>query len=277
MSGLASPSSSAWALVNGIPLESIDWAKFASRGMWSLVAYVVVVLVLVVSRRGARNLVEVSQLAGREMGRAEMLRSALHDRVLPILDEMTRLARRQEPHRIPPVLDEVKAPARPDDRDPGELLTELASWAEREAADIRDMLCTDDLGWAGLFAELGRVTAAAKGRGFLAVDLAVVGPGPAIAAVVSQALLGAVGEAIRNAEAHAGARRLTVYAECVDATLQVIVSDDGCGFDEARIRADAHGVRRSIRESLESIGCHAELDSGIGRGTRWTSVVPLSG
>jgi hypothetical protein len=71
--GLALPLQLGMALANRIPLDAIDWAKFASRGLWSLVGFLMAVLVLHVSRKGATRLVAVSQLAGREVGRADML------------------------------------------------------------------------------------------------------------------------------------------------------------------------------------------------------------
>lgn len=222
------------ALVNGIPLENIDWAKFASsdvvlgrlrRGRAGVV----------VSRKGARNVVEVSQLAGREMGRAEILLA----RPRPGSADPGRDDEAGPPPRVP-----RQRPADPRrvsgdrttgrERDPGEMLTEPGGWAEREAAEIRDMLPTT---WGGRgFSRRSGASRPQPRAGASSQLAAVVGPEPTMTTVVSQELVGAVGEAIRNAEVHARARRLTVYAECLDATFQIVVSDDGCGFDEARVR-----------------------------------------
>ncbi len=89
----------------------------------------------------------------------------------------------------------------------------------------------------------------------------------------------AVRELLVNVVKHAKADRLTVSTIRDDECLNVVVEDDGIGFDtagavHAAAKSGAFGLF-GIRERLKYLGGEMRLESEPGRGTRITLVVPL--
>lgn len=83
--------------------------------------------------------------------------------------------------------------------------------------------------------------------------------------MVTDALVGAVTEALTNAGKHGGASQVTVYVEpAEDGSVFCSVKDDGRGFDGA---PEGVGLRRSIRGRLAEVGGRVEVDGNPGRGT----------
>src|ERR687895_626247 len=83
-------------------------------------------------------------------------------------------------------------------------------------------------------------------------------------------------EALTNIASHAGASRVTVRLVATPETVQLIVSDDGHGFDPSSIGDDRHGIV-GMRERVEMLGGSLETESGPGEGTRIDVTVPLEG
>ncbi|MFI6700707.1 sensor histidine kinase [Streptomyces sp. NPDC050509] len=81
------------------------------------------------------------------------------------------------------------------------------------------------------------------------------------------ALRGALGEALRNVDRHAGTGSATVTAARDGDTVTVVVRDEGTGFDRARVPAHRRGLARSIVERMESAGGRATIASRPGEGT----------
>lgn len=78
----------------------------------------------------------------------------------------------------------------------------------------------------------------------------------------------------RHAQAHSARVELSVAAEEASApTLQVLVSDDGVGFDPAR-RSSGIGLR-GMRERAQSLGGWLTLTSAPGQGTRIAAEIPF--
>jgi signal transduction histidine kinase len=73
-------------------------------------------------------------------------------------------------------------------------------------------------------------------------------------------------EAVVNVERHAKASKLTISWTTDGRTAELIVSDDGVGYDKSRARADSYGIM-GMRERAASIGARLELDSSPGSGT----------
>jgi signal transduction histidine kinase len=96
---------------------------------------------------------------------------------------------------------------------------------------------------------------------------------PSLAPAVLDATAGAVAEALANAGKHAGAARIVVYAEPVDAGVFVSIRDDGSGFDPALV-PEGVGLSRSVRARIEEVGGTVTVSSAPGRGTELTITVP---
>jgi len=86
-------------------------------------------------------------------------------------------------------------------------------------------------------------------------------------------------EALRNVEKHARARRITVSLRPRDAFVQLLIVDDGIGFN-----ADHHTAKRngkgslgllSMRERAAYVGGALNIKSTLGKGTTIRAQVPL--
>lgn len=116
---------------------------------------------------------------------------------------------------------------------------------------------------------IARLADLAAGTGFV-VEMerhpdAVLPPEPVLAAVRT-----ATAQAIQNSVRHAGdgvPRRLRITA--LPDALRVDVSDEGQGFDPARVRSDRLGLRGSILRVMRAVdGGDARVHSDPGKGTR---------
>ena len=80
-------------------------------------------------------------------------------------------------------------------------------------------------------------------------------------------------EALANVARHSHARRADVSLVYNDDSLQLSVSDDGCGFD-TNPKSQGMGLR-SIRERVASIRGTVQIQSAPGHGTRILVQVPI--
>jgi signal transduction histidine kinase len=92
----------------------------------------------------------------------------------------------------------------------------------------------------------------------------------------------AVGNALDNAAAHAGAgARAFVLLEDLDEAVTVSVRDDGVGMAAGRVAEAAGqghvGISKSIVGRLQSLGGSAQLHTEPGAGTEWELTVPRRG
>ena len=90
-------------------------------------------------------------------------------------------------------------------------------------------------------------------------------------------LLRVVQEAMTNARRHAGAGVICVTIEQRDHRARITVSDDGCGFDPARLDTDegTHFGLAFMRERMTQIAGSVEIDSQPGSGTRVCFEAPV--
>jgi len=84
----------------------------------------------------------------------------------------------------------------------------------------------------------------------------------------AEALCGAAGELLRNVVAHAGVRdaAVTVRGDGSGGG-EVIISDDGAGFDPAQVGPLSRGLQNSVLGRLRDAGGNAEVISSPGHGT----------
>lgn len=81
-----------------------------------------------------------------------------------------------------------------------------------------------------------------------------------------EAILTAVGEALRNATLHSGAPDIDLYATLGD-HLEIFIRDRGVGFDVETGLKEERGLRHSVVDPVESVGGTVTIDSAPGRGT----------
>jgi len=90
------------------------------------------------------------------------------------------------------------------------------------------------------------------------------------------ALVAAGREALVNVARHAQVRRASLYAEVGTETVDLFVTDQGCGFDPAAVGDDRRGITESIIGRMQRHGGQAEIDSTPGEGTEVHLSLPRS-
>lgn len=83
-----------------------------------------------------------------------------------------------------------------------------------------------------------------------------------------------VQEALTNAGRHAQATEVTVQLTHRGDRLEILVADNGCGFDPARLSRSSHGLA-GMRHRLRAIGGGLRIESALGEGTRVIAFVPI--
>jgi signal transduction histidine kinase len=84
-----------------------------------------------------------------------------------------------------------------------------------------------------------------------------------------------VQEALQNVARHSGAKEAAVTIFGNDRTLQLSISDNGCGFDTGiTARGGSLGLI-SVRERVRLMHGSLSIDSGPGRGTRIDATIPI--
>lgn len=92
----------------------------------------------------------------------------------------------------------------------------------------------------------------------------------------TERLFGAVlREALRNVELHSGARRVRVTLRTGEGGAELVVEDDGCGFDP-QAPAPGHFGVTGMRERAQLAGAGFEIDSAPGGGTRVRVTAPAA-
>lgn len=161
--------------------------------------------------------------------------------------------------------------------------TELAALARDQEHDLRSFISGGDTATAQPFEPSIRALAARHERMFpgSVVNVVIANDLPELDVPQIEALSGAVGEALTNAGKHGAATKITVYAEPTEDSFQqlpdaaanaavfVSVKDNGSGFD-VETATERIGLRGSIRGRLTEAGGHADITSGVGRGTEVT-------
>jgi len=103
-----------------------------------------------------------------------------------------------------------------------------------------------------------------------------VGELPQLSSLTPKAVLAIqriVLEALTNSLRHARARDVTVNTQINGSSLQIGVSDDGIGFDEANV-TPGRGLE-SLRQRARGLGGAVEIRSSRGAGTSVTLRLPL--
>lgn len=242
----------AMAAANRATLTSSDWARFAMRGLWLVAALAVGSLLWNVLRRGRMALTAQSELVGRQAQRRRTL-DALHNVVLQTLIGIER--------RASDTGVDVEA-----------ALREIAIESNRRAGQMRRLLDVGNSEGPGVRAGLELVVDELVRPVDMQVMVHWEGPEPSLAPDAIEALVGAVGEAVRNAGRHGGARRIAIEAAVRSAELIVVVRDDGRGFD-GDASDEGYGIRHAIRERLADAGGSARLLPSVD-GAAWELTIP---
>jgi signal transduction histidine kinase len=186
--------------------------------------------------------------------RARILRT-LHDTVLQDLEVM---ARDSELDRI----------------SPAEAVAQLRGTARSQAVRLRAVMAEllDGERPGTLAAGLTDVIAEYAAAG-LRVEPVLAQDLPELTDERREAVCAAVRAALGNVVKHAGVARAVVRVACAGRGVEVVVRDNGVGFDSA-LRRPGFGVRQSIVARLCQVGGTATVESSPGLGTRVRLWVP---
>ncbi|HEX4647146.1 MAG TPA: ATP-binding protein, partial [Verrucomicrobiae bacterium] len=105
-------------------------------------------------------------------------------------------------------------------------------------------------------------------------DVAAELPDRTLSQLVRRDLFLAIKEALNNAAKHSKATELTVRIELIGFRLNVVVADNGRGFDPARTRHDGKGLA-NMKQRMAEIGGDCEIVSRAGEGCQVSFQVPL--
>jgi signal transduction histidine kinase len=154
-------------------------------------------------------------------------------------------------------------------------LRRSAETARQSVGTLRTMLVEvypPNLAALGLPVALRGLVDAAGGRGLvctLEIDEDLQAPDG-----VEALLFRAVQEGLRNAAAHADARRVTVRVGVEDGRAWAEIADDGRGFESDAAVADGHFGLRALQDLLCDAGGGLDVSSRRGRGTVLRAEVP---
>ncbi|MCL4178014.1 MAG: PAS domain-containing protein [Verrucomicrobia bacterium] len=156
-----------------------------------------------------------------------------------------------------------------------DLLDQATEEVRRIAQDLRPS-ALDDL---GLLPVLRRACELFAKRASVRVNLKAVRSIARLPAAVETALYRVLQETLLNVEQHARARHVTVGLRQLGRQVQLVVTDDGIGFDPNRYPARQKGKGSlgllGMRERTTSVGGALEVQSAPGRGTTIRARIPF--
>jgi two-component system sensor histidine kinase DegS len=141
--------------------------------------------------------------------------------------------------------------------------------------DLRPMML-DDL---GLIPTLRRYVDNFNEKSGVPAVLTVTGTERRFAAYKEVAIFRMIQELLANVRTHAHASRVQVFLDVTDDSVQVIVEDNGGGFDTTEVlnSAQTKGLGLStLRERAAMLGGQMQIESAVGRGTKVALQVGIS-
>ncbi|MFI1352540.1 sensor histidine kinase [Streptomyces sp. NPDC020898] len=245
----------AMATLNGVPLEGAALFQLAARQGYLILALAVAWLLTRLARRATDLAVDESLRAGRTEERAEAL-------------ELLRKP-------VVGVLREIAEHAGDEAADPGQRLQEVRGLALQLINRLRDAIKPDDGAESSVLVGRLRVVAGMFRQLGLRVELITVElsaePGPE----VTEAVAGALHEALTNAWQHARVAHAVVRAADSEAGFEVVVRDHGRGFDVDG-QPEGRGLSHAAYRPLAGLGGAVEIHSSGDGGTRVRISAPVS-
>lgn len=220
-------------------LGTLSWANSAYYGAIGMVATMcwtaVVTTVRMAQRASRESRRSAEELIRSEEALAESNRwdALIHDKVLNALGTAAKAVR-----------PEIEGPARTLARDALDALRRTGDRTHPERF-------TD------------QIRAAARGLG-LDADVRIEGTP---SAVVAESFQRAAAEALTNVARHSGVAAVVVSGAFTAEEGELVVRDEGCGFDPGQVPDDRRGLRGSVLETMETRGGRAEIVSAPGQGT----------
>jgi signal transduction histidine kinase len=260
-----------WALQQDI----LAWDFFSGALMRIALLYLVPLIVSILAQR------ERKQHAELEAAHQRLRRHAATVEQLAVSRERNRLARELHDtlaHSLAALSVQLEAlrtllthdPAAAQDALDG--VTTLARNGLEESRQAIQALRTDPLKTLGLVGALRSTLRAFQARTGVQADLSVAGKELDLTDEEAQALFRIADEALTNVERHAAAQQVTVRLAFGNDRIDLVIRDDGIGFDPAAVDPDHYGLT-GIQERAAMIGATLKVHSRPGGGARiWCSL-----
>jgi signal transduction histidine kinase len=261
-----SPSSLA---VLAITVRAAWWETALFRGGAGIIAVVAVASLvwMIVLRRVRARIRRLEQEHALERERSRIARD-MHD---DLGASLTRIALMSEIAADEP---EMRGPA-------ARQLSDIAQAARAVSSTLDQIVWTvnprnDTLErLVGYIAEFAGEYLAPTGLN-LHFDLPVEMPEQIVPAESRHEMLLATKEALNNIVKYAQAKSVTLRVTTQGRTLEVLITDDGCGFDAEAVSAFSNGLL-NLRQRLAAVGGSADIATQPGAGTTVTLRLPLPG
>jgi PAS domain S-box-containing protein len=150
---------------------------------------------------------------------------------------------------------------------------ELADAALSEMRALIFELRPESLEKEGLRVALERHIASARARHGLEVDASLESE-PRLSLAAKEVAYRVAQEALQNVVKHAQATRVAIELHCDNTSADLVVEDNGAGFDPTQSFAGHLGLR-SMRERAETVAGELTISSRIGGGTRVSLRLPV--
>ena len=151
-------------------------------------------------------------------------------------------------------------------------ISSLARQGLEKSRQAIQSLRADPVETLGLVGALQDMLRAFQARTGVQTDLSVAGQKPDLTDDEAQSLFRIAEEALTNVERHAAARQVTVRLAFGADRVDLVIQDDGAGFDPAGVDPDRYGLT-GMRERAAMIDAALEVSSRPGGGTQvWCSL-----
>ena len=145
-------------------------------------------------------------------------------------------------------------------------IAELARRGLEESRKAIQALRSDPVETLGLTVALRETIQGLQARAGVEATLSTAGEESAITPEEAQALYRIAEEALSNAERHAGASQVDVRIDFGADRVDLVIRDDGTGFDPETVRLERYGLT-GMRERAAMIGASVNVNSRPGGGT----------
>jgi signal transduction histidine kinase len=260
-----------WALQQDI----LAWDFFSGALMRIALLYLVPLIVSILAQRERRQHAEL------EAAHQRLRRYAATVEQLAVSRERNRLARDLHDtlaHSLAALSVQLEAlrtllthdPAAAQDAVGG--ISSLARQGLEESRQVIQALRTDPLKTLGLVGALRSTLQDFQARTGVQADLSVAGRESALTDEEAQALFRITEESLTNVERHAAAQQVTVRLAFGNDRIDLVIQDDGVGFDPAAVDPDRYGLT-GMQERAAMIGATLKVHSRPGGGARiWCSL-----
>jgi two-component system sensor histidine kinase UhpB len=219
------------------------------------------------------------KLANEELARRAQQLEALSRRLIEAQEAERRAVARELHDDFGQVLTSLRLTLQRGDRDNAESIA-LVDGAIARMRDLATDLRPPLLDELGLGASLRWYVGREAARAGLVARLSLAAPTTRPAAAIETTCFRVAQEALTNVIRHAQAHVVDVELRQIDSHFELVVRDDGRGFDVAAARQRAtHGGSQgllSMQERVALVGGELAIESAPGRGTTIRALLPVA-